>query len=365
MLVRTLDALSTVYELKSVQKCLELGAIALLGALLRDRLDAAALTTLLLKAIVPAVVLSSLASLSVSPGLAGFCGAGVLLILCQLCAGHVAARALLGGGARRAVVRRTAAAQVATMAPVLSCFAFIREFVGETRTGYAALVDLPTKFFVLVLFPLVLALRGDAAARAAAAPTASPTLGGRLRALRGACSDPFNAAIVAGLAMAASGTRVADIGFIGGAVRTLAAAQNSVLFLLIGAKFQLGGARPAFVLALLLARHGLVAIGTAAFLRVAHVADPGARLAAVLSSQAATSIIAYGHVAAAERARLGYDAALAFEILGLSFPLSIVLNTAASLIGAAYVDNLGFIGAALCAASAAVYLTNRRRIDAL
>jgi hypothetical protein len=360
-----LAALTSLYKLNTVQKSLELGAIALLGALVRARLDASALTALLLKALVPAVILSSLAGLSVSPELTGFVGGGALLVLLQIVAGQIASRALLGGRRARAATRRTAAIQVGTMAPVLSVFAFIREFVGEARTGYAALVDLPSKTYTLVLMPLVLLLVGDPAGRAASAGTRKPTLRERVSAAGVQLSDPFNAAILLGLLMAGTGTRVADLGFLGAAVRTLASAQTPVLFLLIGMKFQLSGARPAFVLALLLARHGLIALAMSGFLRLANIVEPGARLAAVLSSQAAASIVAFGQIdAAAKRSpALGFDSALAFEIVTLSFPLSVVLNTVACVAGAAYVDSVGKVGLALLAASAAVYAANRCKID--
>lgn len=167
--------------------------------------------------------------------------------------------------------------------------------------------------------------------------------------------------------MAATGTRLERLGFVGSAVRMLASAQTPVLFLLVGMRFRVSGARPALVGALLLARHGLIALCVAAFFRVAGVVDPGARLTAVLSSQAASSIIAFGQVDAASRRRppLGYDASLAFEIVGLSFPLTIALNTLACVAGAAYVDRIGEVGAALLACSAAVYVANRREIDGL
>lgn len=358
---------AALYQLQTIQKILELATISLFGLLARDLLDGKALTALLLKALVPAVILMSLAGLSISPETLSFVGAGLLLVLCQIAAGHISSRVLLGGEPSRAVARRTSAVQLSTMAPVLSVFAFIREFVGEASAGHAALVDLPSKAYMLLLLPFALSLGGAAASRASPADGEArrarvPSLKERALGVARELADPFNAAILAGLAMALTGTRVADLGFAGNAVQTLASAQTPVLFLLIGMKFKLTGARASFCVALLFLRHGLLALATTALLRFASINDAGTRLAAVLCSQAAASIVGFGQISAAQAKRpsLGYDPALAFEIAGLSFPLTIILNTLACVIGAPYVDNLGKLGLALLAAAAGIYYANNQ-----
>ena len=55
----------------------------------------------------------------------------------------------------------------------------------------------------------------------------------------------------------------------------------------------------------------------------------------------------------------------AFDLVSISFPLTVLLNTATCLLGPAYVDNLGLVGLGYLAAAAAVYAANRERIDAL
>lgn len=358
---------AAIYKLGTIQKVLELASIAVFGAMARDFLDGKALTALLLKALVPAVILTSLAGLTVSSEMMGFVGAGLLLVICQIVAGKIAARLLLGNDPSRAVARRTSAVQLSTMAPVLSVFAFVREFVGEASAGHAALVDLPSKAYMLLLLPIALTLSGAAVTNGGSAEgtvVKGPplTLGARIRSIGRELADPFNAAILAGLTMAITGTRVDDIGFAGNAIKTLASAQTPVLFLLIGLKFRLGGARANFCVALLLLRHGLLALATTGLLRVASINDAGTRLAAVLCSQAAASIVGFGQISAAQAKRpsLGYDPALAFEIAGLSFPLTIVLNTLACVIGAPWVDHLEKIGLALLAGAAAMYYSNNQ-----
>lgn len=243
------------------------------------------------------------------------------------------------------------------------------QFVGAESTGYAALVDLPSKAYMLLLMPLWLKFRGDAAGKGAPAGDAGAPKGlkARVEGVLKELSDPFNAAILLGLLLAATGTPVAALGPVGAAVKALSSAQTPVLFLLIGMKFKVSGGTPAFCLSLLLARHGIVALGTAAFLKLAAITDPGTRLAAVLSSQAATSIVGYGQIDRVAKAnpKLGYDTGIAFDVVGISYPLTIMLNTAACIAGAAYVDRLPVLGAALLALAAAVYAACKDKIDAL
>lgn len=364
-------AAAEAFKTAGVQKVLELGVIASFGASLRGTLDPAPTTKLLLQALVPCVVMSSLSSLKFSLGLGGVLAAGACLVFTQILVGAVVSRAVVrvDGSERRMALRRTAAVQLGTCAPATSVFAFTREFASAAHVGFAALADMPMKAYMLLCLPRALALRGaDAgkrAARTASSAAANPfaVVGAFFRALR----DPFNAGIVGGLVLAALGKPTSSLGFFGKAVSSLAAAQTPVLFLIIGLKFKLTGAAPALCASLLLARHGLVAFLTSLFLRAClPTAAPASRLAAVLSSQAATSIIAYGQLAKTSDAHpdLGYDMDLAFQIVALSFPLTVLLNTLACLGGSHYVGNLPKIGLAFLAASGAIYAANKNDIDA-
>ena len=62
MMVRDFGLVVKAFHTSGVQKVLELGVVAAIGAALRDKLDAKAVTALLLNALVPAVIVSSLPS---------------------------------------------------------------------------------------------------------------------------------------------------------------------------------------------------------------------------------------------------------------------------------------------------------------
>lgn len=339
-----------------VQKILELGTIASLGASLRGTLDPAAVTALLLKALVPCVILSSLSALTFGRDLGAVVAAGAALVAVQIAAGAAAARLIVradAGDARRRAMRRAAALQLGTCAPASSVFAFVREFASPAHVGLAALADMPNTAYVLLGLPKVAELRGDKGAAAAAVGKPS---------VRKILTDPFNAGILGGLLLAVLGTPTSSLGFFGAAVASLSAANTPVLFLLIGLKCEITGAAPALSLALLLARHGFVALGAAGFLRAfLAAASPETRLACVLSSQAAVSVVGYG--ALARTWRPGDDLDLAFNLVALSFPLTALMNTATCLLGSRYVDRVAFVGLGYLAASAALYLAQKDAID--
>jgi len=175
-----------------------------------------------------------------------------------------------------------------------------------------------------------------------------------------AVKDPFNLAISSGLILAALGRPVHTLGFVGNAIGSLAKSQTAVLFLLIGLKLKFSGDRPKLCLRLLLARHGFMSLFASVFLAICLPLKKGAsdatRLAAVLSSHAASSIIAYGQMnkAITNENVQGYDVDLAFDIVALSYQMTMVLNTIACLAGPVYVNNLPVAGTTMLALSAVI-----------
>lgn len=335
-----------------VQKVLELGVIASIGASLRSKLDAKAVTALLLNALVPAIIVSSLSTLSVSAEMVYVIMAGVILALVQLVAGELASRSIIKNyeeSSETRTLQRTAAVQLGTMAPALSVFSFTREFVGYEYSGLAALADVPNKIYTLLLIPYYLHFRGVRKEREVAIKkTEKPPV---LERITGSLQDPFNLAIVTGLGLAVAKRPISTLGFWGKAVESLAQAQTAILFLLIGLKLKWGGERPKLCLRLLLARHGFVSIATSAFLAAFLPNGDSTRLAAVLSSQAACSIVAFGQISKVAGKVDGYDTDLAFDLVALSFPVTVVLNTVACLSGKRYVKALPAIGGGLLALS--------------
>jgi hypothetical protein len=220
------------------------------------------------------------------------------------------------------------------MAPGLSVLSFTKEFAGLTLAGLSTLADIPSKIYTLVLLPYYIRYRrgsiknksknynknnikvGDrddynedevkninatATATASHKRRQSQSQNKYYKFIQKTIKDPFNLAISSGLFLAAIGRPVSTLGFVGNAITNLAQSQTAILFLLIGLKIKFNGERPKLCLRLLLARYGFMSIFVSLFLylstsRSNEAAAIATRLAIVLSSHAASSIIAYGQM---------------------------------------------------------------------
>jgi hypothetical protein len=369
---RNIDLAVEFYQSAGVQKTLELAVIAVFGFWLRAKLskeDADVVQKLLLTALVPAVTLTSLCSVKVGVDSLGYLAGGLGLVLLQIAVAHIVSNTVFGFDPKKMTkkaldLRRTAAMEMGTMAPALSVFAFVTEFVGPAFTGLAALIDLPCKAYMLIFMPSV--LKAKASRVAPEAPAAS---GSAMKALVAQLQDPFNASIIAGVLLSVlfQGGAIAKLGFVGSALKSLAAAQTPVLFLLIGLKLSIEGATPTLCGVLLLLRQGLVMMAVKTFLLFSGIRSPQMQLLITLASQAATSVVGFGQInKAKDRGDEGYSTDFAFDIIGISFPLTIILNTAACLGGQAYIANMYRIGVTLIALSGLLYTACRNTIvDAL
>jgi hypothetical protein len=360
------------YRTAGVQKTLELAVITAFGFWLRTKLttkDAGVVQKLLLSALVPAVIFTSLCSVKVGIDSLSFVAGGLGLVLLQNIVGHLAAYTVFGFKtatmSKKALsLRRTAVMEMGTMAPALSVFAFVTEFVGPAFTGLAALIDLPMKAYMLLVMPSVLKAK---ASKAADAPAASG--GGWVKGVLAQLQDPFNASIIAGITLSVifKGEAMAKLGFAGTAFKSLAAAQTPVLFLLIGLKLSIEGATPNLCGVLLLLRQGLVMMAVKTFLLLSGIQSVQIQLLITLASQAATSVVGLGQITKAkDRGDEGYNTDFAFDIIGISFPLTILLNTAACLGGSAYIASMYPISLVLLAFSGLLYKVSTKKIaDAL
>jgi hypothetical protein len=163
------------------------------------------------------------------------------------------------------------------------------------------------------------------------------------------------------------GGALAKMGFAGTALETMAAAQTPVLFLLIGLKVSIDGATPSLCGVLLLLRHGLLLLIMKTFLLVTGITDLKMQLLAVLASQAANAMVGLAQISAAKDGGVtGYSTDFAFDIICISYPMTIILNTVACVGGSAFIANMFPIGGLLIAGAAVLYTASKDKIaDAL
>ena len=352
---------------------LALQVITAFGFWLRTKLskaDAGVVQKLLMSALVPAVLFTSLCNVKIDADSLSYVAGGIGLVLLQITVAHTAAYTVFGFNAstmtRKSLeLRRTAAMELGTCAPALSVFAFVTEFVGPAFTAFASLIDLPMKTYILLVMPSILKARAPRSDPSEAVPTDAPAAsGGWMKAALAQLKDPFNAAIIAGIALSLifQGNAMAKLGFVGVAFKSLAAAQTPVLFLLIGLKVSIEGATPSLCAVLLLRRQGLLMMAVKTFLLICSIKSIEIQILITLASQAATSVIALGYFTNLRSQGYGYAPDFAFDIIGISFPFTIIFNTAACLGGSAYIANMYPAGLALILLSGLLYKVSSNKI---
>ena len=310
------------FESEGVQKALSFLCLAIFGRLIKGRFSkpmVAGVQKLILDGMLPCVIFKALCSIKLDASLLKWPLMGAVFVVAQLAASALCS-SLVFPGDRLAAPRRSALAELGTSAPGLSAMVFVKEFVGDHAAGHAALFDLPTKLYLIFALPKLLRAAGGGGGAAAGGASAL-----------GLLKDPLNVSIVAGLACAVSGTAFADLAFVGKAVTALASAQTPVLFLLIGMKLKFEGATPAACVVLLVGRHAANYACFAGFVKVLGLAGDDA-LTALLMVQAAVSVVGWSQMAKASEAGVtGYNLDFAFDIVGYSMPLTMLLQTLACL----------------------------------
>jgi hypothetical protein len=367
--------LLALYQLNTVQKTLELVVMTAIGVWARTKLtasDANVIQKFLLVTITPCVIFTALCKIKVGLDSLSLVFGGVALVVLQQVVAHIAAYTVFGRNTSKMNektqdLRRTAVTEMATMAPAASAFAFVTEFVGPIYVGLAALLDLAMKAYVLIFMRYVLKAKSsgtvETSSSASGASGKSSNLG---KKIWDQVTDPFNASILAGVVCSIiyKGTAVAKLGFAGLALETMAAAQTPVLFLLIGLKVSIDGATPSLCGVLLLLRHGLLMLFVKAFLLVSGIASLQMQLLIVLASQAANAMIGLAQInAAKDRGVKGYDTDFAFDIICISYPMTIMLNTVACVGGSAFIANMFPIAGVLIGLSGVLYAVSKDKIN--
>jgi len=342
-----------------LQKAMSLLLLAFVGRYVRNRFSkeaAKGVNTLIMSTMLPAVLFKSLASVTAERSMMFLPVLGVAFVIYQAIAGELIGTVLFGPSKALVVPRRTVALMVPSIAPGLSAFAFINEFVGTEAAGLAAMADLASKVYLVALMPIHLSLSGASGSEARHSAAAASPASRIVQELK----DPLNLSILGGLAMSICGRDVASLGVVGDAILTLASAQTPVLFVLIGIKVSFEGSTPAICAASLCLRFGCTLLFAHLAVWLLRLPDDHA-LAATIMCQAAVSVMAYGQLEKVAVSR-GYDKDLAFDLVSFSFPLSVALNTTACIARGAYVARLLPISAGFLAAGAALAVALRDTI---
>jgi len=332
------------------QVCMLLTLIGL-GKLLQNRFpgdEPNVIQKVLLQFLFPASLFKGLSSLSLQMSQLGYVAAGIFFVFARLSCSWIASRAILGSSPQleRAAIRRTATFQFATTSYALSVMPFVSEFIGGELVGLGSLVDLPMKFYMLIVMPALLVFNDERGKQPSKDGTGVSKAAKKIKKL---FTDPITLSLILGLITAAitGGRGCAALGFLGKAVMSLAGSQTAVLFLLIGLKLKFDSATPLFSIVILFASQGLLLL-LAALICSTFPMSVVMQQFVCFFAQGAPSVLGLGIITtAAKDGTKGYNLDMAFDIIALACPISAMFQCAAGVFGPAYPKFAGLFGAAL------------------
>ncbi|RXG15303.1 permease [Leeuwenhoekiella aestuarii] len=224
---------------------------------------------------------------------------------------------------------RTAQMLIPSLAPGLSCFPFILEYLGEGFLAKAAMADLGNKLFVLLILYLV-AMNWHYKTQ----NITNRSTGAKFKSLCMAMvSEPVNLFIAAALILLFLGINMNSIPFLfSESLSRLSLLMTPLVLLFIGLSVNIKKRQFAEIISLLLVRAGIVvflAIGLIVFADIGIAED---RLLLLAFGLSACSFWPFTHIAAVDaqekrvlNSRKTFNQNFAINILALSFPLSVVL----------------------------------------
>ncbi len=223
---------------------------------------------------------------------------------------------------------RTMLLLVPSLAPGLSAFPFILEYLGDGQLALAALADVGNKIFVLVILYLVAMnwyyrQRGEA--------TEQPNRLGKMKELGLALlAEPVNMVILLAIFMISFGLGLGSLPlFVEDTVARLASLMTPIVLLFIGMAVNFQRAEMALILRVLCYRSGLALLLSGLLIFALGLSGPLALLAVVFA-QCAVSFWPFAHMSAVEVLRKNsvpqvFDLDLGLNVLAFSLPFSTVV----------------------------------------
>lgn len=236
---------------------------------------------------------------------------------------------------------RTLKLLLPSLAPGLSCFPFILEYLGEKSLADAALADVGNKFFVLI-FLYIMAM--DMFYRLQG--TASKGTKGKLRELIvSLISEPINIVIVVAVLLLALGLNFSSLPqFLGDTFSRLSLIMTPLVLFFIGLAVKLNKESMWPIINVLLVRAGLTLLLSTALILLVGLSDTNTILLAIVFPLSSCSFWPFAHLASFSKRDKGriktYDTEYAILVLALSLPISTVLILAILSSGAYFAQPL-------------------------
>jgi heme/copper-type cytochrome/quinol oxidase subunit 2 len=224
---------------------------------------------------------------------------------------------------------RTARLLVPSLAPGLSCFPFVIEFLGDDYLAKAAMADLGNKVFVLIILYLV-AMNWYYRKRAVKTTSNTKKIKSLVLAM---ISEPVNIFIIIALILVFFGfTKESLPFFISETISRLSLIMTPLVLLFIGLAVNIKKKQFSKLLALLFLRAGFVALLCGSLIMVCNIEVQNDILLLLAFGLSACSFWPFSHIALVDaqekkiaKSKRTFNSNFAVNILALSFPLSTVL----------------------------------------
>jgi malate permease and related proteins len=226
---------------------------------------------------------------------------------------------------------RTMMMLIPSLAPGLSCFPFIAEFLGEKSLAIAALADVGNKFFVLIslyILAMNMFLKNS--------EEKEMKMGGKLKSLFiSMFQEPINLLIFLALILLSFGVSFKTLpSVVTDLFDKTSAMMTPLVLLFIGLAVQLKEGRKRIVASILLFRAGITMLISAGMIYVLHITDPSMILLSIVIPLSAASFWPLAHISAFNlredakslpKEKRTFDLELAVLLLAFSLPFSTVL----------------------------------------
>ena len=317
----------------ALQKTCSLLLLILIGFLLKNRLikedHKKGLKTIILDLALPAMIFVALLKIEVDSELIFL----PLLILVWNAVMLIASKLALPllGFSKNSSETRTWLMMIPSLAPGLSCFPFLMEYLGEDALAWGALADIGNKVYVLI-FSYLLAMSWYYRHMG----LGSRSNGQKVKELIiSMFKEPINMVIIVALVLLGFGLRIENLpGFIGESVLMLKDIMTPLVLLFIGVSVILKWDQIQTIASILLLRAGFSLVLSGLFVTLIDLPNEAAILLAVVFPLSACSFWPFAHMSAirqmerdkgVETEKGTFDLGLGINILAVSLPLSTIL----------------------------------------
>nr|WP_299339321.1 permease [Allomuricauda sp.] len=224
---------------------------------------------------------------------------------------------------------RTARLLIPSLAPGLSCFPFVLEFLGDSALAKVAMADLGNKVFVLIILYLI-AMNWYYHNAKLGRQKGSKRLVSLVKAL---VYEPVNLFIAAALLLLFFGIHMDSLPFFfSNVLQKLSLIMTPLVLLFIGLGLKIRRRQFFQVFSLLCVRAGIVFLIGGLLISIAGISLPSERLLLLAFALSACSFWPYAHISSVESLEMDaqiqkktFNSDFALTILALSFPLSTIL----------------------------------------